>query len=55
MFSIKREVVGRLSVVIDDLVQSVDQKVCERRCFTVSEFARKFPQILRTVLYWIVS
>jgi transposase len=28
---------GRPSVVSDDLVQSVDQKICERRHFTISE------------------
>jgi hypothetical protein len=25
------------SVVSDDLVQSADQKICERQCFTISE------------------
>jgi hypothetical protein len=29
MFTMKREVVGRSSAVSDDLVQSVDQKICE--------------------------
>jgi oligoribonuclease (3'-5' exoribonuclease) len=33
--------------VSDDLVQSADQKICERRRFTISEL----PQISRTVLY----
>jgi transposase len=37
---------GRPSVVNDDLVQSVDQKICERWCFTISELSCEFPQIL---------
>jgi transposase len=41
---------GWPSVVSDDLVQSVDQKFCERRHFTISEPSCEFPQILRTVL-----
>jgi hypothetical protein len=36
MFTMKSEVVGWSSVVSGDLVQSVDQKLCERRCFTIS-------------------
>jgi hypothetical protein len=30
MFKMKSEVVGHLQWVIDDLIQSVDQKICER-------------------------
>jgi hypothetical protein len=37
MFTVKSEVVGQPSVVSDDLVQSVDQKICERQHFTISE------------------
>jgi hypothetical protein len=48
---LKSEVVGQPSVVSDDLVQSDDQKICERRCFTISELSREFPQISRTALY----
>jgi hypothetical protein len=44
---------GRPSVVSDDLVQSVDQKICERRRFTITEFSCEFPHISRTVLYYI--
>jgi hypothetical protein len=36
MFMIKSKVVGRPSVVSDDLVQSVDQKICEKWQFTIS-------------------
>jgi hypothetical protein len=39
------------SVVSDDLVQSVDTKICERWSFTISELSSDFPSILRTVLY----
>jgi hypothetical protein len=46
---------GRPSVVSDDLVQNVDQKICERRCFTISVFSCKSPQISRTVLYEIFT
>jgi hypothetical protein len=46
---------GQPFVVSDDLVQNVDQKVCERRCFTISEFSCKFPQISHAVLYKIMT
>jgi oligoribonuclease (3'-5' exoribonuclease) len=55
MFTMKSEVVGRSSVVSDDLVQSVDQKICERRRFTISELSYEFPQILSAVLYEIIT
>jgi hypothetical protein len=29
----------------NDLVQSVDQKICERWCFPISELSCEFPQI----------
>jgi hypothetical protein len=41
---------GRPSVVRVDLVRSVDQKICERRRFTISELSCEFPQISRTLL-----
>jgi hypothetical protein len=43
MFTMKSEVFGRPSVVCDDLVHSVEQKICERRRFTISELSCKFP------------
>jgi hypothetical protein len=49
MFVMKREVVGRRSLVSDGLVQS------ERRRFTVSELSCEFPQISRIVLYEIIT
>jgi hypothetical protein len=33
----------RPSVVSDDLARSVDQKICEIRCFTLSEHLCEFP------------
>jgi hypothetical protein len=37
MFTMKSEVVGRPSMVIDILVQSADEKISERRRSTISE------------------
>jgi hypothetical protein len=45
----------RPSVVSDDLFQSVDQKICERRCFTIAELSCEFPQILHTLFYEIIT
>jgi hypothetical protein len=41
--------------IYDDLVQSVDQKIFERRRFTISELSFEFPQIPRTALYEIIT
>jgi hypothetical protein len=41
VFMMKNKVVGRPSVMSDDLVQSIDQKICER-CFTMSEVSHEF-------------
>jgi hypothetical protein len=54
MFRRKSELFGWPSVGSDDLVQSVDQKICERR-FTISEISCEFLQISYTVLYEIVT
>jgi transposase len=45
---------GRPSVVSDDLVQSVDQKICEKRRFSISELSCEFPKISRTLLCEII-
>jgi hypothetical protein len=55
VFGIKSEVFYWPSVVSDDLVQSVEQQICESRPFTISELSREFPQISRTVLYEIMT
>jgi oligoribonuclease (3'-5' exoribonuclease) len=41
--------------VIDDLVQIVNQKICGRQRFTISELPCEFPQISRTVLYEMIT
>jgi hypothetical protein len=46
---------GCPSGVSDDLVQSIDQQICERRHFTISELSGEFPQISRNALYEIFS
>jgi hypothetical protein len=46
---------GWLSVVSDDLVQSVDQKICERRRFTISALSYEFLQISYTAIYEIIT
>jgi hypothetical protein len=42
MFTMKREVVGRRSVVRDDLFQSVDKNICEWERITISELSCEF-------------
>jgi hypothetical protein len=37
------------------IVQSVDEKICERWCFTISELPCEFPQIAHTGLYEIIT
>jgi hypothetical protein len=39
----------------DDLVQIVDQKICVRRRFTISEISCEFPEISSTLLYEIIN
>jgi hypothetical protein len=51
----KSEVVGKPSVVSDDLVQSVDQEISGRQHFTISEFSCEFPQVSLTVLFKIIT
>jgi hypothetical protein len=41
--------------VSDDFVQSVDQKICERWCFTISELPCEFPQLSRSIVYEIIT
>jgi hypothetical protein len=54
IFTMKSDVVGRTAVVSDDLVQSGDQELCERRSFTISEPSIEFAQISRTLLFEII-
>ena len=46
---------GRPSLVNDDLMRKVNEKVCDNRRFTTSDLSLHFPQISRTLLYDIVS
>jgi hypothetical protein len=46
----KSELVGRTSLLGDDLVQSIDQEMSERQRFTISELSCKFQQISSTLL-----
>jgi hypothetical protein len=46
---------GRPSLVNDDLVRKVNERVRDNRRFTVSGLSLHFPQISRTLLHDIVS
>jgi len=45
----------RPSLVNDDLVRKVNERVRDDRRFTISDLSLHFPQIARTLLYDIVS
>jgi len=46
---------GRPSMVNDDLVRKVNERVRDDRCFTISDLSLHFPHISRTLLYDTVS
>ncbi|GFX95014.1 histone-lysine N-methyltransferase SETMAR [Trichonephila clavipes] len=46
---------GRPSVITDDLVKAVDEKIREDRRFTISTLALEFPNVGRTTLHKVVS
>jgi hypothetical protein len=46
---------GRPSLVNDDLVRKVNERVREYTRFTISDLFLQFPQISRTLLYGFVS
>ena len=46
---------GRPSLVNDDLVRNVNERVRDDRRFTISDLSLHFPHISRTLLYDIVS
>jgi len=46
---------GRPSLVNDDLVHKVNERVRNDIRFTISDLSLHFPQILRTLLYDTVS
>ena len=41
---------GFPSLVNDDLVRKVNKRVCDKRCFTISDLSLHFPQISRTLM-----
>jgi len=47
--------IGRSSLVNDDLVRVVNERVGDDRRFTTSNLSLHFPLILRTLLYGIVN
>jgi hypothetical protein len=55
MFTMKSKVVSWPSIVSDELVQSVDRKIYEIWCITISGLSCEFPQISYTVLYEIIT
>ena len=46
---------GRPSLVNDDMVRKVNERVRDDRRFTISDLSLHFPQISRTLLYDAVS
>ncbi|GBN96915.1 hypothetical protein AVEN_125718-1 [Araneus ventricosus] len=46
---------GRLSVITDDMVASVEAKILENRHFTISTLSNGFLEVSRSVLYKLVS
>jgi len=46
---------GRPSLVNDDLVRMINERVGDDRRFTISDLSLHFPQISRTLLYGIIS
>ena len=46
---------GRPSLVNDDLVRKVNERVRDDRRFTISDLSLHFPQVSRTLLYDIAS
>jgi hypothetical protein len=55
MLMMKSRVVDQLSVVNAHLVQNVDQNICEKQSFKISELSCEFPKIACTVLYEIIT
>jgi hypothetical protein len=52
-FTMKSEVTA--SLVSDNLIQSVDQQICEKWRFTISSLSCEFPQISLTFFYEIFT
>lgn len=46
---------GRPSIITEDLIKAVEEKIYENRRFTISSLALEFPNVGRTTLHKIVS
>ena len=46
---------GRPTIVTDELLTKINEKIHENRRFTITEFLLEFPQILRSLLHEIVT
>uniref|UniRef100_A0A1B6DDI6 Mos1 transposase HTH domain-containing protein n=1 Tax=Clastoptera arizonana TaxID=38151 RepID=A0A1B6DDI6_9HEMI len=46
---------GRPSLVSDDLLNKVNEKLCENRRFTITELSGHFPQVSRSLIHEIVT
>jgi len=46
---------GRPTIVTDELVAKINEKIHENRRFTITEFLLGFPQISRSLLHEIVT
>jgi len=46
---------GRPTIVTDELVTKINEKIHENRRFTITEFSLGFPQISRSLLHEIVT
>jgi hypothetical protein len=46
---------GRPSIITDDLVELVRERIMENRHFTITELSSHFPQISRSLLHEIVK
>jgi hypothetical protein len=46
---------GRPTVVTQELVQMIDEKVRDNRRFTISELSHQFPQISRALLHKVIT
>ena len=49
------ERIGRLTIVTDELVAKINEKIHENRRFTITEFSLEFPEISGSLLHEIVT
>lgn len=46
---------GQFSIITDDLLQKIDERIRKNRCFTILSLSNGFPVVSRNVLYEIVT